>query len=185
MDDQTILKLFADRDERAIAAAQAQYGRGCYQIALRVLNSREDAEEAVNDMWLRVWNTFPSAQPDNLLAYLSAATRNCALDKLSLRKTAKRGGGERTAALDELAEIVPAKEDLEEVLNAKMLQSTIMQFLDGLSSDARTIFVERYTRLTPISEIAAKFSVSESKVKITLMRVRKKMKTYLKKEGWL
>ena len=57
--------------------------------------------------------------------------------------------------------------------------------LDGLSSDARTIFVERYTRLTPVSEIAGKFGVSESKVKITLMRVRKKLKTYLKKEGWL
>ena len=33
--------------------------------------------------------------------------------------------------------------------------------------------------------IAEKFGISESKVKITLMRTRKKLKAYLVKEGWL
>lgn len=114
MDDQTILRLFAERDERAIAAAETQYGRGCFQIAMQLLGSREDAEEAVSDMWLRVWNAIPPAQPDNLFAYLSAATRNCALDRLESRKAVKRGRGEIPAALDELAECIPSQENLEE-----------------------------------------------------------------------
>lgn len=185
MTDHKILKLFADRDERAIAAAQTQYGKGCYQIAFRVLESKEDAEEAVNDMWLRVWNTIPPAQPENLFAYLSAAAKNCAIDKLSRRNTVKRGSGERPAALDELAECIPADDDPEASVDAKLLRAAVSAFLDSISADARTIFVERYTRLTPVAEIAEKYGVSQSKVKITLMRVRKKLKTYLKKEGWI
>lgn len=185
MDDRGILRLFAERDERAIAAADAQYGRGCFRIALQLLGSREDAEEAVNDMWLQVWNAIPPAQPNNLFAYLSAAVRNCALDRMASKNAAKRGHGEAPAALDELAECIPARENLEETLDARMLQTAIEQFLDGLSANARTVFVERYTRLTPVAEIAEKYGISESTVKVTLLRVRKKLKHKLQKEGWI
>lgn len=185
MDDQKILRMFAARDERAIAAAEAQYGRSCLRVAMQLLESREDAEEAVSDMWLRVWNALPKAQPENLSAYLSAVTRNCALDRIASQNAVKRGGGEIPAALDELSQCIPARDSVEEALDARALQAVIEQFLDGLSADARTIFVERYTRLTPIAEIAETFGVSESKVKVTLTRVRKKLKHKLQKEGWL
>lgn len=185
MDDRNILRLFAARDERAIAAAEAQYGRSCLRIAMQLLESREDAEEAVSDMWLRVWNALPRTQPDNLFAYLSAVTRNCALDRIAAQNAVKRGGGELPAALDELSQCIPARDSVEEVLDARMLQEAVERFLDGLSADARTIFVERYTRLTPVTEIAEKFGISESKVKVTLTRVRKKLKHKLQKEGWL
>lgn len=185
MEDREILRLFAERDERAIAAADAQYGRGCFQIALQLLGSREDAEETVSDMWLQVWNAIPPAQPNNLFAYLSAAVRNCAIDRLKTRNAAKRGCGEVPAALDELAECIPSQENVVDTLDARMLQAAIEQFLDGLSANARTIFVERYTRLTPIAEIAEKFGISESKVKVTLMRVRRQLKYKLHMEGWI
>ena len=180
-----IIALLQKRDETALQEVSSVYGNRCYRIALQMLGNAEDAEECVNDMLLDVWNSVPPHCPKNLEAYLVALLRRTATDKLRKTFSVKRGGGERHAALDELEECIPAKDNPEEMLDAKMLQSAIEHFLDELSSDARTIFVERYTRLTPISEIAEKFRVSESKVKITLMRVRKKLKTYLKKEGWL
>ena len=51
LEDSQILDLFAARDERALAAAKTQYENGCFQIALRILRRREDAEEAINDLY--------------------------------------------------------------------------------------------------------------------------------------
>ena len=185
MNDTQILELFAARDERALSAAKQQYENGCFKIALQILRRREDAEEAVNDMWLKVWDSIPPAKPEKLFAYLSAAVRNCALDQLAARNAAKRGAGEYPAALEELSDCLASDENPEKQVDAKLLSDAIGTFLDGISADARTIFVERYTRLTPVNEIAEKFGISVSKVKISLMRTRNKLKTYLKKEGWL
>lgn len=185
MTDQAILALFQERDEKAITQADQKYGRGCRKIALNILGNTEDAEETVNDMWLKVWNAIPPAQPENLFAFLSATVRNCALNRIEAGQTQKRGGGEIPQALDELAYCVASGESVEDVLDYHLLQAAIERFLDKLSSDARTIFVERYTNLTPVAEIAGKFRISESKVKVSLMRTRKKLKTYLKKEGFV
>lgn len=185
MQDAQILQLFTDRDENAIKQADKQYGKGCRKIALEILGNPEDAEEAVNDMWLRVWNHIPPAHPENLFAFLSATVRNCALNRLETKNAGKRGSGEVPAVLDELSYCIPSGESVEEALDSRMLQESINRFLESLSFDARTVFVERYTKLTPIAEIAEKFCISESKVKVTLMRVRKKLKAYLQKEGWL
>lgn len=185
MNDSEILKLFAERNELAIKRADEQYGNGCRKIARDILRNAEDTEEAVNDMWLRVWNSIPPVKPDNLFAFLSATVRNCALNRLEAKNAGKRGGGEIPLALEELSYCLTTGESVEEILDQHMLQAAVNRFLRGLSFDARTIFVERYTKLTPVSEIASKFGITESKVKVTLMRVRKKLKTYLKKEGWL
>lgn len=185
MKDEAILELFQNRDERAIQYADQKYGRGCMKIARDILSSPQDAEEAVNDMWMRVWDAIPPARPENLFAFLSATVRNCALNRVIAKQTLKRGGGQQDAALDELAYCVPAGGSVEETVDAMLLRASIERFLDGLSSDARTIFVERYTNLKPVSEIAEEFRITESKVKVTLLRVRKKLRTFLKEEGWL
>lgn len=182
MNDTQILELFAARDERAISAAKKQYENGCFKIALQILQRREDAEEAVNDMWLKVWDSIPPAKPEKLFAYLSTAVRNCSLDLLASRNAAKRGAGEYPAALEELSECLAGAENPEQQVDAKLLRDAIGTFLSGISADARTIFVERYTRLTPVNEIAEKFGISTAKVKVSLMRTRNKLKTYLKKE---
>ena len=185
MTDQAIMELFCQRDETAISKADQKYGRGCRKIALSILGNAEDAEETMNDMWLRVWNAIPPAQPENLFAFLSASVRNCALNRIEAGKAQKRGGGETPCALEELAFCVASGESVEEALDYHLLRAAIERFLDGLPADARTIFVERYTNLKPITEIAEEFCISESKVKVSLLRTRKKLKAFLKKEGFV
>ena len=45
------------------------------------------------------------------------------------------------------------------------------------------IFLRRYWYLSSIQEIAGDYEMSESKVKMTLLRVRNKLKQLLEKEG--
>ena len=50
MDDASIIELFRERDERAIAEMKLKYGKLCLNIAGNILSQREDSEECVNDV---------------------------------------------------------------------------------------------------------------------------------------
>ena len=52
MEDHQIVALYLQRNERAIEETAAKYGNYCFSIARNILDSREDAEEAVNDTYL-------------------------------------------------------------------------------------------------------------------------------------
>ena len=69
MDDQRILALYWERDERAIEETRNKYGRLCEGIAFNVLKCREDAEECVNDAYLGVWNAIPPHRPKHLMPW--------------------------------------------------------------------------------------------------------------------
>ena len=56
-------------------------------------------------------------------------------------------------------------------------------FLGTLDREKRVMFLRRYWFGDPIRDIAARCAVGESKVKTTLFRLRKDLKTYLEQEG--
>ena len=58
MDDRQIIELYLERSESAISETDKKYGRYCRYIAYNILQSDEDAEEIVNDSYLKAWNTF-------------------------------------------------------------------------------------------------------------------------------
>ncbi len=180
--DKELLKLFSDRSERAIAETEKKYGRACHRLAERILSSSEDAEECVNDTWLSAWNAIPPETPNNLQAYLIALTRNHALNRLKANNRLMRGGGEATVVLDELSECLPASDSVEAELDRRSFLAMLERFLDTLSHDARVIFVRRYWYMNSCREIADAYQMSESKVRVSLTRTRRKLKSFLEKE---
>jgi len=185
MSESELIALYEARNEQAIAITKKQFGGLCNQIANKILRNSMDAEECVNDALLQTWNAIPPEKPANFTAYISAVTRNAALSKYRNNTREKRGGGEMPLILDELSECIHDNENVESEFDRRALRESISAFLDGLSADARTIFVRRYFSMYEIKEIATEYGITESKVKVTLMRTRKKLHTYLKKEGYL
>ena len=61
MSDEKIIELFLSRDEKAIELTAERYERYCVQIAMNILHNHSDAEECVNDAYLRLWNSIPPA----------------------------------------------------------------------------------------------------------------------------
>ena len=76
MEDEKIIALYWDRDQTAIAETQQKYGRYCGSIAHNIVHDAQDAEECVNDTWMRAWNSMPRERPHLLAAFLGAITRN-------------------------------------------------------------------------------------------------------------
>lgn len=185
MTDSELLAMFQARDEQAIAATEAKYGSTLHAIANELLHNRQDAEEIVNDVLMAAWNAVTDEKPRSLLAYLSVVTRNRAMDRLDSRNAQRRGGGHTPAVLDELADCLPAQETVEQELDRRLLTDAMNRFLDSLPDAPRHIFVMRYTLAMPVREIADRRGITAGAVKISLFRTRKKLKTYLEKEGLL
>ncbi len=183
MKDTQRLDLYWARKEQAITETQQAYEGYCYSIAWHILYDREDSDECVNDTWLRAWNAIPPKRPGKLSLFLGTITRNLALDRWKKRHTVKRGGGEMTVALDELAECVPAAVSTEDVVEAAELERLLNVFLRTLSRRDCDIFLRRYWYVEEYGEIANRFGMNLNTVKTSLFRTRAKLKGYLEKEG--
>ena len=185
MEDTGLIALYFARDERAIRETEAKYGGLCRSTALRILGNEQDAEECVNDALLKVWNAIPPANPDYFTAYLLTAVRSTALDRYEHSRAGKRGGSQIPAALDELADCLAGHEDVAAQCEVKALGAVISRFLAGLPAKQRNVFIARYYVMMPVREIAAKYGIGVSNVKITLMRTRNALKKLLREEDFL
>ena len=182
MDDSRILELYWSRSEEAIAETQKKYGRYCHSIAYNILFSDEDAEECVNDTYLKAWSSMPPQRPNRLLAYLGKITRNIALDRYEKNRAQKRSGVVELA-LDELGECISDGNTDTSVTDDQALRVAINGFLATLSRRNRMVFVKRYWYLCSVADIAIDMEISESNVKVILLRARRKFREYLDKEG--
>ena len=70
LEDSKIVQLYWDRDQSAIPATSEKYGSYCTSIARNILGSHEDAEECVNDTYLKAWNSMPPHKPSFLSKFL-------------------------------------------------------------------------------------------------------------------
>ena len=68
-------------------------------------------------------------------------------------------------------------------MDAREIGKTITQFLKSISPESRLIFMRRYWFCDSIAEIAKRYGISESKVKMRLQRTRNQLAQYLNKEG--
>lgn len=182
MNDSMIVELYWARDEGAIEKTAEKYGGYCSAISINILGNNEDANECVNDTYLRAWNSMPEQRPDNLRTFLGKITRNLSFNRYRDRNAQKRGG-ETALALSELEECIPGGSSIEKDMDSLIITSALNRFLDGLSDEHRRVFVHRYWHLSPIREIAKRFNMSESKVKSMLMRLRERLRNDLEKEG--
>lgn len=181
MQDFEIIELYFARDERAITATSEKYGAYCQRVADNILADSFEAEECVNDTYLRTWNSIPPTRPSIFRAFLAKITRNLALDRVNKKNAAKRGG-RVTESLDELSECV-GESDIFERLDEKEIAEIINAYLKGERELVRNIFIRRYFYLDAIGDIAKRYFVSEGRVKTILHRARERLAQRLMKEG--
>ncbi len=180
MEDVNIIQLYWDRDQAAISESDQKYGRYCFAVANRILDSREDSRECVNDTWHNAWRAIPPEKPSKLQSFFCRITRNLALDRYGYNNAQKRNA-RLEMAMDEYWQCIPNGEiPLDDRL---VLKDLINRFLESLDKQTRIIFLRRYWYVCTPKEIARGMGLSESNVNVILHRTRNKFKLYLQKEG--
>ena len=183
MEDKQIVELYWVRSETAIAETEKKYGHYCHYIAYQILYNDEDAKEVVNDTYLKTWNTIPPQRPALLRPYVGMISRQLALDVYKEQHAQKRGG-QVSLVLDELSECIPDNDSGADIGESVALSDALSRFIWTLPQRTRNIFVRRYFYISTIAEIAKDFSMKESNVTMHLLRTRKKLEQFLKKEGF-
>lgn len=150
MEDKKIIELYWERSEDAIKETESKYGWLCINIANHILENTEEAELCVKESMELLWETIPPHRPQNLKTYLCKVTRNHALQ-------------------------MKYPEFLEQEVDLFDAELVIYDFLKGLESEQRKLFVARYWYLSSVSEIAMQYKMSEGKVDKIVLSLRQKL----------
>ena len=179
MHDDRIIELYFARDEQAIRHTADKYGAYCTAVSMNILHCEPDAEECVNDTYLKTWNTIPPTRPTSLRLFLATIVRNLSINRLRARQTDKRGG-EPPLSFEELEECIPAPTEETE----GELGDLLNEFLGEQSKTDRVIFVRRYWYSLSDAQIAVEMGLTRNAVSLRLSRTRERLRDYLAERGY-
>ena len=140
-----------------------------FRIAQKILQGDEDAEDAVQEVLLKLWHTRDSlGSYDNVAAFATTVIKNHCLDKLKLRK--------RTETLDDIHYRREAGDNpylqLERI-NTEEILKKIIELLPPLQQTIiRMKDVEEYE----VEEIAEITGTKPDAIRVNLSRARKKVR---------
>ncbi len=179
LEDRSIIELYNARDEQAIAETAYKYGSYCTAVSMNILNSYPDAEECVNDTYLRTWQSIPPKDPPSLRNFLGKIIRNLSITRYRALHSQKRDS-DLTVALSELESCLSVPAETE----AGVLCDLLNGFLEGLEPRERQLFVGRYWYAHPVSRLAEVYGLTPNAVSKQLARTRDRLRAYLAERGY-
>lgn len=182
MKDEKIIELFFARDEQALRETEDKYADLCLYVASNFLNSKEDREEILNDSLLALWNSIPPERPESFSSYLTEIVRRLSIGRSRANNAWKRGKNVQVVG-EEFLSMIADDTDISASYEARRAGEIISKFLHTLPSAERKMFVMRYWLDMSNIDIARQLSFGESRVRVTLHRIRKKLAAELGKEG--
>jgi RNA polymerase sigma-70 factor (ECF subfamily) len=178
MNDQEIIALYFARDEQAIRETDVRYGKTCMQVSMNILRSRPDAEECVNDTYLKTWDSIPPARPASLCAFVCRIVRNLSLNRLKELTAAKRSR-ELTVSFEELEDCIPMPDG-----ESPVLAEELAAFLKTEGEVDRVLFVGRYWFACSVEELARRTGLTKRAVHMRIFRTRERLRAYLVERGY-
>jgi RNA polymerase sigma-70 factor, ECF subfamily len=143
-----------------------------YGLALRIMGSNHDAEDATQEAMLRMTRFLPSYQPTGAFdRWILKVTSNTCMDLLRRRKTF-RVAAESEAHLAELTEPEP---DPAVALAAERL-ALVEKMLVELPDQQRAVFVLFHYEGRSLREVAEVMDMPEGTVRSSLHRARRKLR---------
>lgn len=184
-EEQQLLDRLLDGDEAAYEQLVRQYGARMLASALRILENREDAEDAVQEAFRSAFAALNSFRGQSRLGtWLHRIAINAAL---AIRR-ARRQESERSleALLPRFSEDgwpseTPAdwNESAAVLLDQQETRERVMSAIGELPDDYREVLMLRDIEQLDTSETAQALRISEANVKVRLHRARQALCTLL------
>ena len=179
-----IIDLYWQRDERAIKETDRALRAQLLSIAKNLLHDEQDAEEVLNDTYVRVWNSIPPARPDSLKAYVLSIMRKTAINRFKASKRKKRVPAQMISSLSELGDMLSDGDSFHTEQESQALGEILTGFTSTLPDRRAFIFMSRYYLCRPIDEIADKLGCSKSTVNKEIAAIKQELRQLLESEGY-
>jgi len=162
-------------DRKALAELVNRYSERIYNLALRILRNKEDAEDVLQETFMTVQEKIRTFnERSGFFTWIYRITTNASLMKLRRKKITyteyldhpdfEHGGEDRI--LQDWSRNPAA------VLDDQELKEVLDQAINDLAEIYRTVFVLRDIEDLPIRDTAKILGISEENVKIRLRRAR-------------
>jgi RNA polymerase sigma factor (sigma-70 family) len=161
-------------EDLAAARLFEEYGERIYRYCLARLRSREEAEDAVQSTFLRVYQALRKGQvPQWEQAWLFKIAQNVCLSRYAASR--RRAGVELTQDLDAIEYALPAREHRGDELLG------LSDALAGLPPNLRTAILLREWQGLSYAEIARAMGTTVSAVETLIVRARKRLAATLER----
>lgn len=143
-----------------------------YRIALRILNNRDEAKDATQDTFLRIWEMRDKISLyRNLEAFAVTIAKNRCIDMIRKKKF--------TAPMEESINPGDNGKQPGELLELKDNMNSVGQIVNNLPEKQKLIFHLRDIEQFEYDEIAAITGMNINAIKTNLSRARKKIREVL------
>ena len=172
MDEKEILELLKAGNEKGLEEFIRRYNALIRYVVSPILPDSRDAEEAVSQITLRVWESAAlfDESKGSVTAWLTAIARNTALNISRKNKNA-------AISLEE--EHLSSLSTPEEEIIKKERKALIFEALSALSEKDRAFFYRKYYFFQSTAQIARELSLTERAVEGRLYRIKKRLQKAL------
>ena len=177
-DEQLVRKSQQD-DERAFGELVSRYESKVYSLALKMVRNPEDAEDVLQDTFLRAYRGIKSFKGNSTFStWIYRITANSALMRLRKRQlpTVSIDDADEREAPINIADWAPGP--VEQMLNQET-QTAMTEAIDALPPEFRQVFVLRDIEELSNAEVAEILDLSVAAVKSRLHRARLKVRNRL------
>ena len=148
----------------------------------------EDVSMSMNEVKTENKNSFSKSVDMSsfdvlgVLIYRDISGNNVTQVRIESLDKARKRTPESFVSFTELEDVLPDNSIMPEIENAE-IGKLISEFLKHEKPESRAVFIRKYWFFDSVSDIAARYSFTESKVKNMLYHSRNKLREFLKKEG--
>ncbi len=168
MQPQDITKLVvrvAMKDRAAFDLLYRRTSAKLFGVCLRVLNDRAEAEEVLQEVYVKIWLKADRFAVSELspISWLVAVARNQAIDRLRARR-------QWTADIEEAAGVADDRPDPEDIAAAGSDMAKIERCLSEIEADRAAAVRAAYVEGHAYAELAARFKVPVNTMRTWLRR---------------
>ena len=161
---------------RAFERVVRQYGEQLYCQARRIVLTHEDADDVVQNSFIKAWNGLSSFHGDSkLITWLTRIVINESLDWVRRNKNVVTASGDDDTSVG-VADMLMA----DKYFDGERAEALLHEAISQLPSVQRTVFQLRYFDEMKYSEISRITGTSEGGLKASYHIAVKKITEYLK-----
>jgi RNA polymerase sigma-70 factor (ECF subfamily) len=153
-------------DRAALSALYAATSAKLFGIALRVLEDRAEAEDALQEIYVKLWHNAGRYRSNGLspMTWLITVARNHAIDRLRARRS------RRAAPIEAAAELPDGGDTPEEAAMASSMKARIGHCLQTLDPDRADAICRCYLGGEAYADLATRYGVPLNTIRTWLRR---------------